>query len=155
MKGAANTKLPSHLDESAAVTISRSLWGNGSVRGTQGTGDNEWYSPAHIISDARKVLGEIDLDPASSDQAQTTVQALRHFTQADDGLKQAWLGTVWLNPPYAQPHIEHFADKLIEEVTAHQSAQHWVALWFQISTSIQNMWPRSRLRSDAVCRQSF
>ena len=36
-----------------------------------------------------------------------------------------------------------------------ESAQHWVALWFQISTSIQNMWPRSRLRSDAVCRQSF
>jgi hypothetical protein len=50
--------------------------------------------------------------------AQENVQALRYFTKADNGLTQSWHGTVYLNPPYAQPHIENFADKMIDEVTA-------------------------------------
>jgi phage N-6-adenine-methyltransferase len=88
------------------------------VRGTAGTGENEWYTPAEIIQAVRGVLGGIDLDPASSEQAQKTVQALRYFTLKDDGLEQDWRGTVWLNPPYAQPFIENFADKMIAEIKA-------------------------------------
>lgn len=107
-----------HLDETAAITISRQLWGNENVRGTQGTGENEWYTPADILDDVRKVLGVIDLDPASSEHAQRTVKASKYFTLADDGLKQPWHGSVFLNPPYAQPHIENFADKMIAEIAA-------------------------------------
>src|SRR5438034_2622391 len=33
-------------DEATAVTMSRKLWGNEVIRGTQGTGENEWYTPA-------------------------------------------------------------------------------------------------------------
>jgi phage N-6-adenine-methyltransferase len=96
--------------------LSTDLLGVGKPRGTQGTGENEWYTPADIIEAARAVLGVIDLDPASSAHAQATVQALRHFTLAENGLAQEWHGNVWLNPPYAQPHIADFADKLIAEV---------------------------------------
>lgn len=88
------------------------------VRGTTGTGENEWFTPADVIHDARRVLGVIDLDPASTEQAQATVQALQYFTIADDGLKREWAGNVWLNPPYAQPYIEQFADKMIAEIDA-------------------------------------
>lgn len=88
------------------------------VRGTFGTGENEWYTPAEHIELARSVLGKIDLDPASSATAQETVKATSYFTEADNGLEQKWKGRVWLNPPYAQPAISHFAEKMVSEIAA-------------------------------------
>jgi hypothetical protein len=60
----------------------------------------EWYTPALYIDAARAVMGGIDLDPASCETAQQTVQAARYFTQQDNGLAHAWAERVWLNPPY-------------------------------------------------------
>jgi phage N-6-adenine-methyltransferase len=87
----------------------------GNVRGTQGTGENEWFTPPEYIALARAVLGEIDLDPATHEQAQEIIQAARYFTKADDGLKHEWHGRVWLNPPYAQPMIADFTSKMCAE----------------------------------------
>jgi phage N-6-adenine-methyltransferase len=91
------------------------LWGH-AVRGTQGTGENEWYTPEIYIIAAREVLGGIDLDPATSEAAQSRIQATQFFTQGDDGLSKEWHGRVWLNPPYAQPLIADFIDKLLLEI---------------------------------------
>jgi len=84
----------------------------------QGTGENEWYTPQEHIDAACKVLGTIDLDPASSEIANQRVQAGRIFTIADDGLTKEWGGKVWMNPPYAQPHISNFIEKLASEYEA-------------------------------------
>lgn len=86
------------------------------VRGTLGTGENEWYTPIEFIEAARDVLGDFDLDPASSDAAQEDVRASRFFSIETNGLEQEWNGRVWLNPPYAQPAISHFAEKMVAEV---------------------------------------
>lgn len=49
----------------------------------------------------QQVLGEIDLDPCSNPQK--SVPARRHYTFEDDGLKQEWAGSVFINPPYSCP----------------------------------------------------
>jgi ParB family chromosome partitioning protein len=82
----------------------------------QGTGDNEWYTPATYIDDARRVMGAINLDPASCARAQETIRADAFFCRDDDGLCRPWSGRVWLNPPYSQPEIRLFAEKAVAEV---------------------------------------
>ena len=106
------------FDEKKALQVSREIWGHSPVRGTAGTGENEWFTPPEFLELARTVLGVIDLDPASSDKAQEVVQAEQYFAKADDGLAKQWHGRVWLNPPYAQPFIAQFVAKLVAEIEA-------------------------------------
>jgi len=63
---------------------------------------NEWYTPAKYIESARRVLGTIDLDPASSEFAQKTVRATRYYglDNGKDGLFSSWRGRFFCNPPY-------------------------------------------------------
>src|SRR5436305_6634701 len=63
----------------------------------------EWYTPKKYVEAARKVMGEIALDPASSVQANRIVQAKLFYDQTHDGLTKTWKArTVWLNPPYCK-----------------------------------------------------
>lgn len=87
-------------------------------RGATGTGENEWYTPDTYIELARQVLGEIDLDPATSVHAQKLIRASKFYDEASDGLSRHWHGRVWLNPPFAQPAIEHFVLKMVSEYEA-------------------------------------
>lgn len=85
---------------------------------TLGTGENEWYTPARYAKAARLVMGEIDLDPASSAEANAVIRADVFFSAADDGLTRNWYGKIWLNPPYAQPYIDQFVRKAVAEYQA-------------------------------------
>jgi len=81
------------------------------------SGNNEWYTPSVFVEAARDVLGGFDLDPASSEIANATVRADRIFTAEDDGLAQEWpIGSIWMNPPYAQPLMGQFASKFAAEI---------------------------------------
>lgn len=59
----------------------------------------EWFSPTEVYEAARTVMGGIDLDPATTAEANERIRATRFFTKEDDGLCQKWSGRVWLNPP--------------------------------------------------------
>ena len=61
---------------------------------------DEWSTPPHYIQLAKKVMGAIDLDPASNHLAQQWIQADTYYTIKDNGLMQPWFGRLWLNPPY-------------------------------------------------------
>lgn len=65
---------------------------------------DDWYTPPYIVEAARTAMGSIDLDPASSYEAQRTVKAAQWYTKELDGLRSdlPWDGNVWLNPPYGK-----------------------------------------------------
>ena len=77
------------------------------------SGNNEWYTPKEYIDAAREVMGDIDLDPASCEVANKTVNAKKFYTEHENGLTKQWYGKVWLNPPYARSQILQFVKKLV------------------------------------------
>ena len=79
------------------------------------SGCNEWYTPDEYIELAWDVLGEIDLDPASCEFANRTIQAKQYFTVEQDGLRQEWHGRVWMNPPYSAELVQQFSAKFSDE----------------------------------------
>ena len=107
------------------------------------TGNNEWYTPSEWIERARQAMGTLDVDPASSEVAQQTVQASEWYDQERDGLQQEWQGNVWLNPPYARGLIDAFIEKLAEQFQSGIAKQAIVLVdnrtdtrWFQVLCSI-------------------
>jgi phage N-6-adenine-methyltransferase len=110
------------------------------------SGEDEWYTPVHIADTARLFMGNFDLDPASSESANSIINATEIFTIEDDGLNKAWYGNVWLNPPYSQPTIELFAEKLIQELPNIQQA------CVLVNNATETKWCQKLLRKcNAVC----
>jgi hypothetical protein len=104
----------------------------------ENSGMPEWYTPAEFIKAAREVLGVIDLDPASSQIAQETVQATTYYTVEINGLVKEWRGRVWMNPPYSAGVVDKFASKLCQHYMKHHVPEAIVLVnnstdteWFQ------------------------
>jgi len=119
------------------------------------SGEIEWYTPEHIITPVHAVLGAIDLDPASSEQANKTVRAKKIFTIADDGLLRTWKGRVFLNPPYSGGLVSKFTGKLIESFSAGDVTEAIVLVnnateteWFQLLAAEASAicFPSSRIK---------
>lgn len=119
------------------------------------SGNNEWYTPEMYITAVRDVMGTIDVDPASCDEANKTVGAVMYYTLENDGLVQKWTGNVFMNPPYGREVIGKFCRKFREEYLSGRMIQ-GIALvnnateteWFSdlASASSAVVFPRGRVR---------
>jgi len=108
----------------------------------------EWYTPREHIEKVHKVMGGIDLDPASSELAQKTVNAKRFDTKDDDGLGHEWSGRVFLNPPYRMPDVARFVGKLCDEVEAGNVSQ---AVLLTNNCTDTDWWQRAVRCASVVC----
>ena len=125
------------------------------VHVARNSGKNEWYTPPQFIESARLVMGSIDTDPASNPIANATVKAARFFTKDEDGLKQKWDGSVWMNPPYAQPLMSQFAEAISDKFETGEIEQAIILVnnatetqWFQRMASVASAvcFPKSRVK---------
>lgn len=79
---------------------------------------SEWYTPPEIYQPVLCSLGreQFDCDPASPSLTGPIPAQIR-FTRKEDGLKQAWYGVIWLNPPYGR-QLTSWIQKAITEIRA-------------------------------------
>lgn len=82
------------------------------------SGNKEWYTPPYIIEMVNRIVGSVDLDPASSHEANKIVRAQRYFTldDPDQAFREDWSGLVFMNPPYGQPDIVNFTDRFLDQL---------------------------------------
>ncbi len=113
---------------------------------------NEWYTPGPELARVRRVIGDIDLDPASCEEANKLVRAKRFFDIGDDGLSMPWFAeSVFLNPPFGKIRNKSLAgvwlEKMLEEFKAGRF-DHGIAL---THTRPGYEWWESMWRKVPVC----
>ena len=118
------------------------------LKATQGRKQNEWYTPSEYIEAARKVMGSIDLDPASSKAANKVVQAATFYTATDSGLDYMWSGNVFMNPPFEAKLALAFINKLCEHYEALDVQQ---AVLLTNNNTDTKWWHRAANTGSAVC----
>jgi hypothetical protein len=113
---------------------------------------HKWYPPLKVIGLVRELMDEIDLDPASCEQAQSVINARDYFA-VGFGLSQPWRGRVFLHPPPQFPTVQHHTEKLIGEYEAGRTTEAVVlvnnctdAAWFQaLARRFPLMFTRGRI----------
>jgi len=139
-------EIKGRCDELTTVGLIKAIKGKAHV--AYSSGDNEWYTPAQYIESALVVMGNIDIDPASSKIANAKIKAQKYYTLNNDGLSKKWVGKVWLNPPYAQPAIDNFCDKLLKEIECGNCTEAIVL----VNNATETKWfQKIATKSTAIC----
>ena len=87
----------------------------------QDSGNCEWYTPIDLVNAAREVMGSIDLDPASSEKANSQIGALRYYS--DNGLDRPWFGNVWMNHPFSRANNPLWVKRLVDWYESREGLQ--------------------------------
>lgn len=69
-----------------------------------------WLTPPHIV----RALGPFDLDPCAAPAPRPWATAAAHIAPPEDGLKMAWNGRIWLNPPFHRYQVGHWLARLAD-----------------------------------------
>jgi hypothetical protein len=109
----------------------------------QSSGNVEYYTPLEIVQAAKRTMGGLDLDPASSKVANARINAPQYFAVEDDGLTKPWHGRVWLNPPFLKGHTILWIRKLHSEYESQRIEAACCITW----ASTSEAWFRGLLKS--------
>jgi len=104
-------------------------------------GGDERYSPEWLADAIRQVMGGIDLDPASSAEANRIVKATRFYTRDANGLTSPWEGRIFLNPPFSTG-LRPWVEKLAAEIQAGRVEQAFVIGPTDMLTHLGHQWFR-------------
>jgi hypothetical protein len=127
------------------------------------SGNSEWYTPQIYANAAREVMGGIDIDPCSCEDANRVIKATKFFDEHQDGFAQEWNGRLYTNPPYGEGTIDKFSEKLLAEFHAQRVKQAIVLVnnctetkWFQglLRASSNVCFPMGRISFWSVDRPS-
>ena len=93
---------------------------NKKIKGFTSSNSVEWYSPEKYVNSVRTVFnGTITLDPASSEKANSIIQAQFFYTKENSSLNISWNVAentkVFMNPPYGRGITDIFVNKMISE----------------------------------------
>lgn len=111
----------------------------------------EWYTPSPFIEAARKVMGGIDLDPASHEEANLIVNATNFYTVENNGLRLPWRGRIFVNPPggkdaNGQSLVPQFWRHMLrEQMAANAEKEMFQAIW--IGYSLEQLQTLQSLRA--------
>lgn len=110
-----------------------------------------WFTPSLYTELAKEVMGDIDLDPFSSDEANKHVVAKRYFTINDNAFEQEWFqdqGRVFMNPPYTRKIIDAAAEMFLEQLMLEKVTQGIVL----VNNATETRWFQSLLQQcNAMC----
>lgn len=134
--------------EKAKLWSQRHLESKQEAIATKWTRDPESYTPEQYIESVRQVMGSIDVDPASNDFANQKIKATVYYTSENSGLEKPWTGNVFLNPPYKQPEVRLFVEKLIQEIQAQRTNQ---AILLTNNNTDTRWFAEAALVSAAIC----
>lgn len=100
-----------------------------------------WFTPVFYIELAKEVMGDIDLDPFSSEAANQRIKAKRYFSIENDAFQNEWFreqGRVFMNPPYTRNIIDASVQAFLTNLTQEKVNQGIVLVnnatetkWFQ------------------------
>lgn len=106
-----------------------SLSGHQSAR----MGSDTWLTPPEII----KALGKFDLDPCCpAGMPWRTAETM--ILSPDDGLAKAWVGRVWLNPPFGK-----YAARWLERLARHGNGIALVAARTETRMFFEHVWGKA------------
>lgn len=95
----------------------------------QTSGKVEYYSPPEIVAAARRVMGGIELDPASSEAANERIGAERFYDVEDDAICLEWCAkSVWMNHPFGRPEAPCVPD-CVKNHEHHAEIRYGNATW--------------------------
>lgn len=119
------------------------------------SGSDEWHTPGYIVEAVSDVLGGIDLDPASSVEANKVVGASRFLTREDNALVCLWNcagRSVYLNPPGGKIGNKSMSGLFWYRLMEHRKHfSHAIYMGF----SLEQLQTTQRYHSDSILDFSF